>query len=303
MTPRVTLHASRLESRRPTCFAVFAGLATLASLGMLSGGCKDSGVKSAEFAKGHAESLAALVEKDVGEVERGLPEGAKKGTAAFVGKEGVEREPAAVRRGLQKVQREVPDLLVAKSTFFALVDPKGIAIRNNLETDAMAGQDIFTLFPTLRDSATKGFVSTSGTFPNAISLQGPDRTWVAASPIKGADGQLAAYFVTGWSYRRFAYHLQESLRGELKEKLLNAGDKGKLPILYVAIFDATGVYSAPQTPDLNEKALKDLAPVEKTKGGLQTGTVNLEGRSFGWAAVRTPKLGPDMGVALLRSEI
>lgn len=285
-----------LGSRLVLGFTAFGTLA-------LASGCKDSGAKSAEFAKQHAESLATLVEKDVGEVERGLPEGAKKGAATFVGKDGVEREPAVVRRGLQKVQREVPDLLVAKSTFFALVDAKGVAIRNNLETDAMAGQDIFTLFPALRESATTGFISTSGTFPGAISLQGPDRTWVAAAPVKGSDGQVAAFFVTGWSYRRFAYHLQESLRGELKEKLLSANDKGKLPILYVAVFDATGVYSAPQTPDLNEKALKDLGPVEKTKGGVATGTLNLEGRSFGWAAVRTPKLGADMGIALLRSEI
>lgn len=296
--------ASSTPSARATRFPVFYAVALPVALPMvLVAGCKDPGLKSAEFAKGHAETLAALVEKDVGEVERGLPEGAKKGTKAFLVKEGVEREPANVRRSLQKVQREVPDLLVAKSTFFALVDAKGIAIRNNLETDAMAGQDIFTLFPALRESDTKGFVATSGIFPNAISLQGPDRTWVAAAPIKTEAGQVAAYFVTGWSYRRFAYHLQESLRGELKEKLLNAGDKGKLPILYVAVFDATGVYSAPQTPDLNEKALKELGPVEKTKNGAATGTLNLEGRSFGWAATRTPKLGPDTGVAVLRSEI
>ncbi len=58
--------------------------------------------------------------------------------------------PPAGAQGLQKIQRDVSDLLVAKSTFVALVDDKGIAIRNNLEPDAMAGKDLFSLFPALK---------------------------------------------------------------------------------------------------------------------------------------------------------
>lgn len=109
--------------------------------------------------------------------------------------------------------------------------------------------------------------------------------------------------LTGWTFRRFANHLQESLRHDLQEQLLEAKDTGKLPILYVAVFDPTGVYSAPLTPPVNDKALADLDLLAKTAAGPVHGIVSITERDFGYAAIRVPKLGADTGVAVLRSEI
>jgi len=293
---------------------LLASLASLASFGVplalgasavtLASGCKDKGKQSAEEARANVKMLAELAEKDVAEVERGLPEGAKKMAALLAKEPDPKANPPAVRSALLKMRQQVPDLGVAKSTFFAFTDEKGIAVRNDLEQDTMAGKDVAGAYPDLKKAlAGESFVSTQGRFPGAPNPQGPDKEWVAGVPVKRDDGAIVGMLVTGWTYRRFAYHLQESLKRELQEKLMRDGDKGKLPVVYVFVFDKEGVYGARGTPAVNEKSLHDLDLVGKTASGPAGEAMVLEDRAFGWAAMRVAKLGPDVGVAVLRSEI
>jgi hypothetical protein len=194
------------------------------------------------------------------------------------------------------------DLGIAKSTFFALTDGSGVAIRNDLEEDVMAGQNLFAIFPPLA-GAKSGYVATTGSFPNAAGKNGPDEDWVAAVPVKREDGSTGAVFVTGWTYRYFARHLQESLKDRLVDEAKTTGTEGKLPVFYVAVFDKTGVYPAPLTPQVDEKALAGLDLLAKTANSDAQGTVTITDRVFGWAATRTPKLAPDTGLVVLRSEL
>lgn len=286
---------------RRTSRSVLSLLPLLALAAAPLPGCKDRGKESEALAKTHVGALATLVEKDVAEVERGLPEGAKKLGPSFA-KEEPQKNLPAVRAALQKVRRDVPDLLIAKSTFFALADDTGVAIRNDLEQDAMAGQNLFAIFPDLAKSKD-GYAATTGAFPGPPGKLGPDRDWIAAAPVRREDGKLVGVYVTGWTYRRFALHLSETLKHDVADQLRESDAKGKMPVLYVGLFDKTGAYGAPQTPPSNEKALADLGLVEKTASGVASGTLTLTERPFGWAAVRTPKLGSDVGVFVLRSEI
>jgi hypothetical protein len=247
--------------------------------------------------------LAPLVDKDVQEVAKGLPEGAKRLSGLFAKGDDPRSNLPAVRKELMRIRRDVPDLLVAKSTFFALVDDKGVAIRNDLEQDVMAGQNITQIFPALADAMKGGYAATTGAFPGPPGPAGPDKDWVAGAGIKRDDGAVAGMVITGWTYRAFARHLQESLERDIKQKLLDSKDMGKMPIVYVAVFDASGVYTAPKTPQVNEKALADQHLLDATKAGSAKGTVTITDRAFGWAATRTPSLAPDTGVAVLRSEI
>jgi hypothetical protein len=274
-----------------------------ALLALAGAACKDKGKESADQAKGHVAELVTLAEKDVGEVERGMPEGAKKLTAILAKEPDPKANPQAVRAALFKALQQVPDLGVAKSTFFAITDDKGVAIRNNLDPDTMAGKDVLAAYPDLKKAlAGEAYVATTGMFgtPNP---KGPDKEFAAASPIKREDGTTLGLFVTGWTYRRFAYHLQESLKRSVADALMRNDDKGKLPVLYVFLFDKSAVYGARETPPSNEKALFDLGLVEKTANGPAEGVLELTDRKFGWAAGRAPKLGADVGIAVLRSEI
>jgi len=200
------------------------------------------------------------------------------------------------------MRRDVIDLNIAKSTFFALTDTSGMAIRNDLEEDVMAGQNLVTLFPALA-KAKDGYVTTTGSFPNGSTKNGPDKDWVAALPVQHADGSAGALLVTGWTYRYFARHLQESLKDRLAEQAKASGEEGKMPVFYVALFDKSGVYSAPLTPPIDETALQGEDLVAKTAGGACQATLTITDRAFGYAAQRTPKLAPDTGVVVLRSEL
>jgi hypothetical protein len=206
-----------------------------------------------------------------------------------------------VRSGLRRVRRDVPDLNLSKSTFFALTDDKGIAIRNDLEEDVMAGQDLFKTFPDLA-KATSGYVTTTGAFVNPNPKGAPDKDWIAGVPVKKEDGSLGGVFVTGWTYRYFARHLFEALKSQLTEAS-QKNNNAKLPVYYVAIFDKSGVYSAPLTPAVNEQEMAKADLVAKTAGGPFQSVVTITDRPFGYAAARAPKLGPDTGIVLLWSEL
>jgi hypothetical protein len=300
--------------RRALFVWAIAALATAAGSSVLLSGCKDRGQKSAEDARADVQKLVDLTAKDVAEVERGLPEGAKKLTDLLVkevGKDGDPRQnPPAVRSALLKMRQQVPDLGIAKSTFFAFADDKGIAIRNDFEHDTMAGKDLVKGWPGIKPVVEGApFAATTGQFPGTPNPAGPDREWVAAVPVKKADGSPQGILVTGWTYRRFAYHLQVTLQREMQDQLMRANDKGKMPILYVSLFDKENVYGAGApgaipVPEVNEKALAQVGLHAKTEGGqVASSPLKITDREFGWAAARLPKLGPDVGVVVLRSEI
>jgi hypothetical protein len=276
----------------------FFAIAAFAAVGSA---CKDQAKESAAHASEDAAYMAALIDKDVGEIERGLPAGASQLTALVADGADPHQDLRAVRRSLQRIRRDVPDLNIAKSTFFALADPAGIAIRNDLEEDVMAGQNLFTSFPGLK-AAANGFVTTTGAFPGTGTTKGPDEDWIAGAPVVDAKGAPGAILVTGWSYVYFSRHLQEALKTHLLDVAKASHSDGKLPVYYVAIFDRRGVYPAPLTPDVNEKALAGEGLPDKTTGGPTQGTVTITDRDFGFAAVRTPKLAPDTGVVVLRTE-
>lgn len=272
---------------------------------LVGAGCKDQGKISAQGASEDAAFLKALVEKDVGEIDRGLPEGAKRLGAMVSKAPEIPSDPAQAKTSLLRARREVPDLTIAKSTFFALADQNGIGIRNDLEEDAMAGQNLVAAFPDLKKALGSAgvYTTTTGAFPGPPGKSGPDRDWIAAAPVKDDSGKSVGIFLTGWAYRRFAYHLQESLKAELAEKVRKAGDTGKLPVFYVAVFDKTGVYSALRTPPVNEQAMTEADLVGKTASGAYQGTTSITDRTFGIGAVRVPSLGPETGVVVLRSEL
>jgi len=287
----------------PMTQSFLARHATLPVCVLLLGGaaCRDQAKVSASYAARDVADLAALVDKDVSEVERGLPEGARHLVPLLTGHTDLKQDVADVRRALLRVRRDVMDLTMAKSTFFALTDPTGVAIRNDLEQDVMAGQNLIAIFPAL-SKATVGFVSTVGAFPNVSTKNGPDRDWVAAVPVLREDGTLGALFVTGWTYRYFARHLQESLNDRLTVRAKSGEADGKLPVFYAFVFDETGVYGAPLTPAVDEKALATEDLEGKTASGPAHGAVTIDDRAFGFGAVRTPRLGPGVGLVVLRSE-
>jgi hypothetical protein len=264
------------------------------------GGCTDAGKKSQKAAEANVAYLATVVEKDVGEIETGLPKGAAMLATLYAKGADPKQNLASVKPALVRIRHAVPDLNVAKSTFFALLDSEGVAIRNDLDTDAMAGKNVKDSFPDLGKVDGGELVVTAGRFVGPDGESG--KSWMAAIGVKDETGKVAGTLLTGWPYRTFTRHLTEMLRRKLQEE--SGADQGKkMPVFYVAIFDAEGVHAAPTTPEVNVQALKELGLTGKTANGPLSGTLSITGRDFGWAAQRAPKLAKDAGIVVLRSEI
>jgi hypothetical protein len=277
--------------------------ASAAAIVVSAAACEDTKALSEQNATQAVAKLLPVIKEDVEQVRRGLPEGAKKlGTL-------LEADPgqnlAGLQQAIQNARGSVHDLNVAKSTFFSFADTSGTVLRSEADPDLLAGKSVFAAFPDLKKAIdpASGNVEVFGEMQEMRGLRaGQDYQWVVAHPVKDAGGQVKGLFVTGWSYRRFAYHLEETAKRELIEAAKQESRK-KVPLIYVFVLKGKQAYGAPVTPDVNTKAVEGLDLIEKTGAGPWKGSVDITGRTFGVGAQRTPELGPDAGVAVIMSEV
>jgi hypothetical protein len=282
------------------------GISVLLTLAALAPSCTDAAKVSEGKAAEHAARLAKLTDDDVEEVRRGVPAGAKSLGAAWDGKNDPKDDPVLARRALDRVREENRDLAVAKSTFFALTDDKGAILRSDQTPDIFAGKSLIAAYPAMSKVLTGEALETRGSMDEAAGARtGGDEQWVAAAPVRDASGAVRGIYASGWSMRRFAYHLEEALKHDLNVAALKTGDKklAKLPLLYVFVLAGGKVYGAPVTPAVNSETLEKLDLLNKTTGNaVHHQTIEITGRGFGLAAKRAPQMGPDIAVAVLRSE-
>ncbi|MDX2054360.1 MAG: hypothetical protein SFV15_18310 [Polyangiaceae bacterium] len=263
-------------------------------------GCTDSGAVSEGHAKAHVKELAKAVSTDVGEVRRGLPLGALC-MGAFFNRPSLGPEQASdARDALAKCQNKVQDLRVAKSTFFAAATADGTVLRNDREQDLMAGKSLFGAYPELRQALTHGYVETEGSMPEASGVKGkPDAQWVAGSPVK-VDGQVRGLYATGWSWSAYAYRLEFALRSSVRGGVT---EQQKEPLVYVFVVSGKHAYGAPVSPRVSAQAVEQLNPLATATEQTPFSThLEITGRTFGLAVIRTPSLGKNVGIAVLRSE-
>lgn len=270
----------------------------------LTSSCAESAKVSAHKATGHANRLAKLADDDVDEVRRGLPRGAKVLGAQLFGDKGATANHGAVWRAMERVRADNRNLTIAKSTFFAVTDDKGVVLCSDQEPDLLTGRDVLAAYPPLQKTLSGEVVEAMGTMPEASVRAGPDEQWLSAAPLRDGAGVVRGMYVTGWSLRRFAFHLEEALKHDFVEEALKANDtRAKLPLVYVFVFAGRKVYGAPVTPLVNAQALEALDLPAKTEGGtLFRQELGIAGRKYGLGARRATRMGDAIGVAVLRSE-
>jgi hypothetical protein len=261
--------------------------------------CTRKSELSAKKAQEHVRALVEATRTDVEEVRAGLPEGAKHLEALF--KKPLTQEDAQdAKEELERARNQVQDLRVAKSTFFAVVTPEGLIVRNDREQDLMAGKNIFEPFPAVRTALEGKYVESQGSMPEASAVRGrPDAQWIAAQPVK-LDGAVRGLYVTGWSWSAYAYRLENAVRSIVRSEL---AEREKMPLVYVFVVVDKDVYGAPVSPEVSARAIAALDPLAKIQGEQQhSEELEITGRWFGLAIQRTPALGANVAVAVLRSE-
>jgi hypothetical protein len=291
---------------------------------ILGGGCsrEQASTESLRAAAEDVDALEALAERDVVEVERGLPLGAKKLSELLVASHSslsVDKADApALRRALLRMRDQVPELTAVKSTFFAIVNQDGVAVGSDIDRSSLLGRNVFDAWNGLKPAkgsvdyvATVGRIDQlpkDGQAPTAPGSGVVDGEWIAAVPVPRLPSGERAWLLTGWTYRRFAFHLQATLEHDHREKRRLGQSSDKAPVIYVCLFDARDVYCAKMpgsqpVPEANERALASLGLHARTAGGdgRASGSLPGEGIRFAWAARRVLTLDPNVGVAVLRA--
>jgi len=245
------------------------------------------------------ETLAKAAALDVAEVRKGLPEGAKH-LEAFFADDKAQGDAAAAKEALESARGKVQDLRTAKSTFFLVADKTGVILRSDLEHDGLASKNLFSAFD-LKAATTGKYVEARGSMPEAASVRGrSDGQWTAATPVmKGAD--VGGVYATGWSWSAYAYRLENQLRSIVKSEAAESNTRE--PLVYVYVVVDKEAYGAPISPEVNAKAVKDSGLLGRASAeGVVDLAQEIEGRDFGIALRRVPALGPDVAIAVVRSE-
>jgi hypothetical protein len=288
--------APPLPTRR---LAVVAWLALPAMLAFSSGCTKTSEV-SKQKARAEVEMLAKAATADVEEVRRGLPLGGKQ-LETFFADDKAQGDAAAAKEALNTARGRVQDLRTAKSTFFLIADKNGLILRSDLEHDALATKNLFSAFGELKGALSGKYTETRGSMAEAAGVRGrSDGQWAAAVPVmKGAE--VVGVYATGWSWSAYAYRLENQLRSTVRSEA--AATNTREPLVYVYVVVDKEAYGAPISPDVNAKAVKDSGLVGRATGEAIVDTAQeIEGRDFGIALRRVPALGPDVAIAVVRSE-
>jgi hypothetical protein len=278
-------------------------IAAIAPLVVCVAGCDEGRKASEEDAVTELGKLSALVKEDVAQVQRGLPEGAKKLAVALDAD--TLANPVALQTAIGRARAGVKDLEVAKSTWFSYADSTGTVLRSEANPDMLAGKSLLGAFPALKKALdpASGMVEAFGEMKEMVMAKtGPDMAWVAAVPLKDEKGAGKGMFVTGWSFRAFVYHLEQTAKMSVAEAAQKAGKKNP-PLVYVYLVKGKTAYGAPGTPDVNAKMLEGMDLLGKTRGGSYRSWVEITNRGFGLAAARTPEMGDDAVLAVLASEI
>jgi hypothetical protein len=294
--------------RRPPSSAELRGSSSttrrwaLLLMGWVLIACEHTNQESVTKALAHAQRLSETAKQDAGEVRQGLPRGAEELAKLWSSEPNPLGDPEAARRLLTRAQNKVQDLRVAKSTFFALAAVDGTVIRNDREQDRMAGRPLFASFPDLARAVKGDYVEVLGAMPEAHGVKGkPDAEWVAAKGVRIGDAVQALY-VTGWAWSSYALRLEFALRGQIESELRDKSEN--VPLVYVFVVVGKEAYGTPESPEINARTIGERDPLgHLSPDGSFSTLLDITGRRFALAVQAAPDLAPQVGIAVLRSEL
>jgi hypothetical protein len=180
--------------------------------------------------------------------------------------------------------------------------PSGEAFASDQEADGLVSKNILQAFPALEPVKQGKYTEGFGDLAELRGARtGPDLQWIAAAPVGTAEARKG-YFVAGWSLRSFAYHLEQQLKSDLRNA--EKDKKHEPPLLYVFVIVGGKAYAAPITPEVNRAAIENLGVFDKMPAtGPLRGRIEIEYRSFGYAAQKPALMGDKTVVVVLRSEV
>jgi hypothetical protein len=276
-------------------------LGSLAALALASSGCEDKGKASEEAASSAIEFATSLVDRDIGQIRKGMPLGVpileKRLPDDLLGSR------KEVQEAIKAARSNVDDLAFAKSTFFSFAAADGVVLRSETDPDRFVEQNALKAFPALARALEPkaGPVEAFGELDALRGVKrGHDLAWIVAAAARAPDGTPRGLFLTGWSLRYYVRSVQEQVRAHLAEKAKEAGRKAP-PLVYAFLLKGNLAYGDPDVPDVTGETLVKLEVQSKAQSGPFSMNATIEQRAFGIAARALPAYGSDAAVAVVAS--
>lgn len=260
--------------------------------------CTADPKQSAEKAMEHVTFVAPAVAKDVTEIRGALKLGEPQLQVLWKDGKDASLDPEAALDALNAARNKVQELRNVKSTVFALTTLDGKVIRTDQTQDEMAGKSLFESFPALKAATQGKYTEALGSMHEARGVEGkPDGQWLAAQPIT-LDGKVVGVYVSGWAWSLYAHRIETALQSHLVDL-----DKRDRPLCYVFVVVGKQAFGTRISPQINAEAVAALDPMAHldADGNYKT-TLEITGRQFGVAFKKVSELGPDVAIAVLRSE-
>ncbi len=264
-------------------------------------GCRDKMKEVQPLADPALDALLPVIERDTKQIRDGLPKGALE-----IAKH-IDDDPGANREGLRtaiiKARESIKELVVAKSTFFVFVGTDGVVKRAESDPDLAADKSLIKAVPETKAMLDKSekLVEVFGYMEGLRGVnKGNEMQWIVGAPVL-VEGELKGAFVTGFSLRRYAEVLENTLKAKLTEE--TEKNKQMMPLFYNFILKGDKAYGTSVTPDENMAAVAEQNPIANMQGGSFSKTIEVEGRPFHLAAKPAPALAKDAAVAIMLSPV
>ncbi|MGC4088894.1 MAG: hypothetical protein QM756_13535 [Polyangiaceae bacterium] len=260
-------------------------------------GCKKSSAVSAAKCTQHLLDLGKATQQDLEELRKGLPAGAK-WLEDYVAA-GKFDDATASKEALDCARGKVQDLRVAKATFFALVDLQGLVMRSDQAPDLLAGKNLFDAFAELRPAAAGKYVEARGAIEAASKIRGgPDAQWVAAAPVSPGARRRRSTPRAGLG-PRMRTACRTTCKGASRAACRRTRRSRSPTCTWWSAAASTArrfLRKSTRAPSPTSISSREVAAKRSQRELVITE------REFGLGFLRLPELGPDVGVAVLRSE-
>ena len=244
--------------------------------------------------------IQRVVREDLERGVRGVQQAADRIHRGFL-VEDPERRAREIRGVLERLRvppRGIDELMISPISFVAAVGADGHVICRDATPDPMMGFDAGAAFPVVRRALDEGVASYALVqFPSSQSDQPPSHTVLYAAPSRH-EGRVVGAVIAGTPLWRTAQRLGRQLQAD------HAADMPRGMILWVYLYEGDVLHHHGTPPDLEALVPSPAARAEglrRSPGGF-TADVAQFGRWYAYGVVPLPRLGPDVGAVVFRSD-
>ena len=275
-------------------------LSTLGLVVALGGCASGAPAEQREIRTEDVPRVQAVVRDDLERGVRGVAQAAERIRRGFL-VEDPDRRAREIRGVLERLRqppRGIDELMISPISFVAAVGADGRVICRDAEPDPMAGFDAGAAFPVVRDALTRGVAGYARVeFPATAPDQPPSHTVLYAAPARH-EGRIVGAVIAGTPLWRTAQRLGRQLQAD------HAAEMPRGMILWTYLYEGDALHHHGTPPDLDAPvpdAAARAAGFSRSAGGF-TGEVAQFGRWYAYGVVPLPRLGPDVGAIIFRSD-